>query len=158
MRLLKVKENKDALQKSCCACGVGDRSGHFTVSLAQTNSEDAAIREVVGHYFRGLKFNDVESLKKAFYPEAKLFFMKRDGTMGQLSQEQWYKGFSANAGKEEKGDLKIASLDVTGNAASVKVVEVYDTSKYTDYSSLLKFPDGWGKKLNDEYSFGPGKQ
>ena len=120
------------------------------VCHGQTSIEDNAVREVVNHYFHGLKFNDIESLKKAFYPDAKLFFMKRDGSLGQLSQEQWYKGFEANAGKEEKGDLKIASVDITGNAAAVKVVETYDTSKYTDYLSLLKFADGW-KIVNKIY-------
>jgi hypothetical protein len=51
--------------------------------------------------------------------------------------------FASSAGQEEKGDLKITEVDITGNAASVKVVEVYEKSKYTDYLSLLKFADGW---------------
>jgi hypothetical protein len=55
----------------------------------------------------------------------------------------WYKGFVTSAGQEEKGDLKITDVDITGNAASVKVVEIYEKSKYTDYLSLLKFGDGW---------------
>ena len=112
-------------------------------AVAQSSSDDTAVRDTVNHYLHGLKFNDVESLKQAFYPEAKLFFVKRDNTLGQLTQEQWYKGFAASAGQEEKGDLKITDVDITGNAASVKVVETYDKSRYTDYLSLLKFGDGW---------------
>src|SRR5215475_15141603 len=123
---------------------------------AQKQSEDALVRQAVEAYLHGLKFNDVTSLKKAFYPDAKLFFVKKDGTLGQLTQEQWYKGFAASAGKEEKGDLKITDVDITGNAASVKVVEVYETSKYTDYLSLLKFPDGW-KIVNKIYVAEPIK-
>src|SRR5262245_20832737 len=115
----------------------------FVAAQAQTNPEEAAVRETVNHYLHGLKFNNVESLKKAFYPEAKLFWVKRDKTLGQLSQEDWYKGFAATAGQEEKGDLQITAVEVTGNAASVKVVEVYEKSKYTDYLSLLKLADGW---------------
>ncbi len=69
--------------------------------------------------------------------------MKKDGTLGELNQEQWYKGFEASAGKEEQGDLRIVSTDVTGNAASVKVVEKYPKSVYTDYISLLKIGGGW---------------
>jgi len=42
----------------------------------QSNSEEAAVRETVQHYLNGLKHNDVESLKRAFYPEAKLFFVR----------------------------------------------------------------------------------
>ena len=95
--------------------------------------------------------------KKAFYPDAKLFFVKRDGQLGQLTQDQWYKGFAASAGQEEKGDLKITAVDITGNAAAVKVVEVYPNSKYTDYLSLLKFDGGW-KIVNKIYVAEPVKR
>lgn len=119
-------------------------------TIAQQGSEDALVRQAVEAYLHGLKFNDVASLKKAFYPEAKLFFVKKDGTLGQLTQEQWYKGFEASAGKEEKGDLKIVSVDITGNAASVKVREEYPNSIYTDYVSLLKLGGEW-KIVNKVY-------
>ena len=117
---------------------------------SQGNSEEAAVRETVQHYLDGLKHNNVASLKLAFYPEAKLFFVKRDNQLGQLTQEQWYKSFAASAGQEEKGDLRITAVDIVGNAASVKVVEVYEKSKYTDYLSLLKFDGGW-KIVNKIY-------
>src|ERR1041385_5908360 len=77
----------------------------------QSTTEDAAVRQTVEYYLYGLKHNNVESLKKAFYPEAKLFFVKRDNQLGQLTQEQWYQGFAASAGKEEKGDLRINSVE-----------------------------------------------
>ena len=121
----------------------------------QRNGEEAALRQTVQHYLDGLKHNDVESLKRAFYPEAKLFFVKKD-QLGQLTQDQWYKGFAASAGQEEKGDLQIAAVDITGNAASVKVVEVYEKAKYTDYLSLLKFAGGW-KIVNKIYVAEPIK-
>lgn len=105
--------------------------------------EEAAVRRAVERYLHGLKFNDVESLKRAFWPEAKLFFVKGDGKLGQLTQSQWYEGFAASAGKEEKGDLKITSVDITDNAASVKVEEDYPGSVYVDYLSLLKFDGEW---------------
>ena len=117
----------------------------------QSNSEDTAVRQTVQNYLHGLKHNDVESLKKAFYPEAKLLFVRKDKQLGQLTQEQWHKGFAASAGKEEKGDLSITSVDITGDAASVKVVEVYDQSKYIDYLSLLKLNGEW-KIVNKIYT------
>ena len=115
-------------------------------AFGQTNKpggEEADVRRAVESYLHGLKFNDVESLKKAFWPEAKLFFVKNDGKLGQLTQSQWYEGFAASAGKEEKGDLKITSVDITDNAASVKVEEDYPGSVYVDYLSLLKFDGEW---------------
>ena len=117
---------------------------------AQRPSEEAQVRQTVETYLHGLKFNDVPSLRKAFYSEAKLYFVKKDGTLGELSQEQWYKGFEGSAGKEEPGELRIASVDVTGGAASVKVVETYPKSVYTDYLSLLKLGGGW-KIVNKVY-------
>jgi hypothetical protein len=128
-----------------------------TIGRAEKGNEDeAAVRATVEHYLHGLKHNDVDSLKLAFYPEAKLFFVKKD-QLGQLTQEQWYKGFVSSAGQEEKGDLQITAVDITGNAASVKVVEVYERSKYTDYLSLLKFEGGW-KIVNKIYVAEPIKQ
>jgi hypothetical protein len=37
---------------------------------------------VVESYLHGLKFNDVESLRKAFWPDAKLFFVDKKGGLG----------------------------------------------------------------------------
>lgn len=107
------------------------------------NPEEPAVREAIQQYLHGLKFNDVDSLKKAFYPEAKLFFVKKNGELGQLTQAEWYKGFEGSAGKEETGELQVASMDITGNIASVKVEEDYPTSHYTDYVALLKLNNEW---------------
>ena len=106
-------------------------------------ADEQAVRTVVEHYLHGLKFNDVTGLKRAFWPEARLFFVQKDGSLGQLTQEDWYKGFAASAGKEEPGDLRITALEVTGDIASVKVVEEYPRSRYIDYLSLVRFDGGW---------------
>jgi len=70
------------------ACCVALVATTMLVAVAQNNSEDAAVRQTVDHYLHGLKFNDIASLKSAFFPEAKLMFVKRDGQLGQLTQEQ----------------------------------------------------------------------
>jgi hypothetical protein len=114
-----------------------------TGASAEQRSEEALVRQTVETYLHGLQFNDVSSFKKSFYPEAKLFFVKKDGSLGQLTQEQWYKGFEASAGKQEKGELTIVATDITGKAAAVKVREVYPKSIYTDYVSLLKLGTQW---------------
>jgi len=119
---------------------------------APAAAEETAVRATVETYLHGLKFNDVHSLKKAFYPEAKLFFVRKDGELGELTQENWYKGFTASAGREEEGELRIVSVDITDNAASVKVVEIYADSTYTDYVSLLKLQQGW-KIVNKIFTF-----
>jgi ketosteroid isomerase-like protein len=140
--------------QAIAACALLLCAGFASMVAAQgkpADSDETAIRQVVEQYLGGLKFNDVERLKKAFWPDAKLFFVKRDGHLGQLTQAQWYEGFKASAGKEEKGDLRITALDITGNAASVKVEEDYPDSKYIDYLSLLKFDGEW-KIVNKIYT------
>jgi hypothetical protein len=128
--------------------------------LAGAQSEESILREqprvraVVERYLHGLKFNDTTSLRAAFWPDAKLMWIKRDGTIGQLSQADWYKGFVANAGKEEEGTLGIESIDVSGNVASVKVVEVYPKSVYIDYLNMLRVGDEW-RIVNKIYTSHP---
>jgi len=115
----------------------------FFFAAAAQASDEPQVRETIEKYLHGLKFNDVESLKSAFHPDARLFFVKKDGSLGSLTQEQWYKGFATSAGKEEEGTLSIVALDVTGNAASAKIREEYPKSVYTDYVSLLKLNSEW---------------
>ncbi|MDQ6829903.1 MAG: nuclear transport factor 2 family protein [Gemmatimonadota bacterium] len=122
---------------------------------AQSKSpDDAAVRAVVERYPHGLKFNDVESFRVAFWPDAKLMFIKRDGTLGRLTQTDWYTGFEKVAGKEEQGDLRIDALDISGNAASVKVTEVYPKEVYIDYLNLLRIGSEW-RIVNKIYTSHP---
>jgi hypothetical protein len=46
---------------------------------------------------------------------------------------------------------------VTGNAASVKVLETYDNAIYTDYLSLLKWNGEW-KIVNKIYTVEPRRR
>lgn len=121
-------------------------SSFSAVAVAQSKpatADETAVRTVVEHYLHGLKFNDVASLKQAFWPQARLFFVGKGGTLGQLTQEDWYKGLAGSAGKEEQGELRIAALEVTDDIASVKVVEEYPRSRYIDYLSLVRFDGAW---------------
>jgi hypothetical protein len=114
--------------------------------VAQTSTsvaDEAAVRAVVEQYLHGLKFNDTTSLREAFWPDARLFYVKADSQMGQWTQASWYASFAGNVGHEEQGELRIAALEVTRDIASVKVVEDYPQSRYTDYLSLLRIQGRW---------------
>ena len=126
----------------------------LSAQKAKPSAEEAAVRTVVASYLHGLKFNDVPSLKAAFWPDAKLFFTAKDGHLGQLTQEKWYAGFAQSAGKEEKGDLRITALEITKDIASVKVVEDYPTSRYIDYLLLVRFDGAW-KIVSKAYTSEP---
>ena len=117
-------------------------------------TDETKVRTIVSTYLHGLKFNDIRDFQKAFWPDAKLMFVKRDSTIGQLTQADWYKGFAASAGKEEEGTLRIAAVDITGNAASVKVIETYPKSIYVDYLNLLRLQGEW-RIVNKIYTSHP---
>ena len=127
------------------ASGMSGIAGACPAQIASRtrDPQEGAVRAVVETYLHGLKFNDVPSLRTAFWPDAKLLFVNRNGSLGQLSQEEWYRMFAGSAGKEEAGDLRIASVDITDNAASVKVIETYPKSVYVDYLNLLRLNGKW---------------
>lgn len=123
-------------------------SAHAQPASAATQQ----VRTVVEHYLHGLKHNDIASLKQAFWPDAKLYFVGRNGTLGQLTQADWYKSFEKSAGKEEAGDFRITAIEVTNDIATVKVVEDWPgNSRYTDYLSLVRFDGAW-KIVNKVYT------
>ena len=114
--------------------------------FAQTpgaSADEAAVRAVVERYLHGLKFNDTSSLREAFWPEARLFYVKADSQLGQWTQASWYASFAGSVGHEEQGDLRIAALEVTRDIASAKIIEEYPRSRYIDYLSLLRIQGRW---------------
>jgi len=116
---------------------------HAQTDSAAQAREDSTVRAVVQRYLHGLKFNDTVSFHEAFWPEARLFAIRPNGQINELTQSKWYGMFAKNAGQEEQGDLRIAGVDITGNAAAVKVVEDYPGSRYTDYLNLLRISGRW---------------
>ena len=113
--------------------------------VAEADKEKMAVKGAVKLYFEGLEKRDVESLKKAFHPDAKLIFVK-EGQLKQLSQEQWYEGFKAKpdaASPPVKVERKISSIDVAGDAAVVKVEIDAPAYQFTDYLSLIKSDGRW---------------
>lgn len=118
------------------------------------SAEEANVRTTVNEYLHGLKFNDVKSFERTFTPDARLMFINRSGALGELSQPDWYRGFAGVAGKEEPGEFEVLAIDITGNAASVKVQETYPKSVYANYLSLLKVGTEW-KIVNKIYTSRP---
>ena len=115
---------------------------------------EAQVRAVVERYLHGLKFNNTKDFEAAFWPDARLMFVKKDGSIGQLTQQEWYKMFAGAEGKEEQGTLKILAVDVIDNAASVKVIETYATSVYVDYLNMLQIAGEW-RIVNKIYTSRP---
>jgi hypothetical protein len=112
---------------------------------AQTShvSDSSAAAAVVTEYLQGLQFNDTLRLAHAFWPSTKLLWVKRDSTLGELTQAAWYASFRGSVGQRVEGSLRLVRLELTGSAASAKVVEEYPDSRYTDYLGLLRIAGRW---------------
>ncbi len=129
---------------------------------AQSGADESTIRHVVQYYFDGWKNNDVESMKKAFHPKAKWFFQSDKYDLREVPISQVYANTRETA-RQKSSESKpvvgrIVSIDITGEAATVKVEIDYPTAyvgvnvdlrtaprgaRQTEYLSLIKFPEGW---------------
>jgi len=113
------------------------------LSLKPPNADEAGARQAVEHYFRGHATGDGENFKKAFHPEAKLFWV-RDGQLAQRTSAEYIAGASGKpAADEAERKRLIESIDISGNAAMAKVVLDYPHVRFVDYLSLLKIGDEW---------------
>jgi hypothetical protein len=106
-------------------------------------SEEAAVRAAIEHYFRGHATGQGEHFRKVFHPDAKLFFI-RDGKLTQWTSEEY---ISRAAGKpaadEAQRKRRIDSIDITGDSAFVKLTLDYPSVVFTDYMSMLKIDGRW---------------
>jgi hypothetical protein len=125
-------------------------------SASAQNAEEAAVREAIEHYFRGHATGDGEHFKKVFHPESKLFWI-RNGEFAQRTSADYIAGSSGKpAADEAQRKRRIESVDITGNAAMVKVVLDYPSMRFTDYMSMLKIGGEW-KIVNKTYVAEPKK-
>ena len=114
-----------------------------SASFAQTQSDDAGVRACIDFYFRGHATGEGENFRRAFHPDAKLFFI-RDGKVTQWTLDEYVgRATGKPAPDEAKRKRRIDSIDITGNAATAKIVLEYPEVTFTDYMSLLKIGDEW---------------
>jgi hypothetical protein len=107
------------------------------------NPEEAAARVPLENYFKAQATGQGEYIRKAFHPDAKLFFI-REGKYTQLSSEEFAARFNGKpADDEARRKRTIEMLSITGNVAVAKLVLDYPTVKFTDYMSLLKIDGEW---------------
>ncbi|HEX8558238.1 MAG TPA: nuclear transport factor 2 family protein [Pyrinomonadaceae bacterium] len=122
-------------------------------ALAQ-ESEEAAVRAAIEHYFQGHATGQGEHFRKVFHPDAKLFFI-REGKLTQWTSEEYISRASGKpAADEAQRKRRIDSVDIVGNAAFVKLTLDYPTVVFTDYMSMLKI-DGQWKIVNKTFHARP---
>ena len=107
------------------------------------NAEEAAVRAAIEHYFRAHATGLGEHHRKVFHPEAKLFWIN-DGKFTQRTSEEYIAGSPGKPAPDEAQRKRtIEMIDITGDAAVVKLVLDYPNAKLTDYMSLLKIDGEW---------------
>jgi hypothetical protein len=118
------------------------------------NSDEAGVRACIVLYFRGHATGDGENFRRAFHPDARLFFI-REGKVTQWTLEEYAGRASGKPAPDERErKRRIESIDITGNAATAKIVLDYPAVTFTDYMSLLKIGDEW-KIVNKTFYANP---
>jgi hypothetical protein len=124
----------------------------FIVPFANAQvSDEGSIKQVItASYIEGIQNEgSSEQIRKGFHPSFNMLRMT-DNDIKPLPIEEWIsniektKAQNPNAPAKPKAEGKFINVDITGNAAVVKL-ELYRQNKktFTDYLVLYKFPDGW---------------
>lgn len=112
-------------------------------SIQASSAEEAAARVPLENYLKGHATGDGEYFKKAFHPEAKLFWY-RDGKLMTRTSAEYIAGASGKPAADEANRKRwIESVKITGNAGVGIIVLDYPTTKFVDYMSLLKVDGEW---------------
>ena len=115
------------------------------------SSDEAEVRAAIEHYLLGHATGQGTHFQQVFHPESKLFWV-RDGQLATRTSAEYIAGASGKpADDEAQRKRRITSVDITGNAAMVKVELDYPRVKFTDYMSMLKI-DGQWKIVNKTFN------
>lgn len=102
------------------------------------------INLVVRNYVEGMVFADEALLRQAFHPDCRIIghYHKE---LDWLSLDEFIGAIKAEgpAAKEVEPFWEIIDLDITGDAAAVKIIDDYIGMRFTDYLSLLKIDHRW---------------
>ncbi len=107
------------------------------------------------NYLKGHATSNPEFMRKAFYTEGKLIFI-REGKYLTRTFEEYIAGMKDGkpAADEAKRKRRIESIDIAGNSAVGKTILDYPTARITDYMTLLKIDGEW-KIVNKSFHSEP---
>jgi hypothetical protein len=120
----------------------------FSILYAQSSDEEAVKKVVTSAYVEGIhNRGNIEDIRKGFHPTFNMLRMI-DNEIKPYPIEEWIaaieKNKKENPAKPPRTEANFLSVDVTGNAAVVKL-ELFREGKktFTDYLVLYKFTEGW---------------
>jgi hypothetical protein len=107
------------------------------------SADEAAIRAAIDHYFQGHATGDGSHFRAVFHPESKLFAI-REGKFWQLSSADYAARAAGKPAPDEAQRKRwIERIDVTGDAAVVKLILDYPGTRFTDYMAMLRVDGQW---------------
>jgi hypothetical protein len=127
----------------------------FTLAAAgQGRAEDQesiAIRSAIELYMSP----DPARVKEAFYPSANLYSEDGKGGLRIIPLEQFLANLAKGvASGQSRPTMTIDFIDHTGSAAAVRVTEISDVARVTEYFSLIRDATSWkivSKTFNVEH-------
>ena len=119
-------------------------SSIYGYKIMADEREKELVRIPLENYLKGHETGNPEFMKKAFYTEGKLIFM-REGKYMTRTFEEYIAGMKDGKPAADEAQRKrwIESIDISGNAATGKIILDYPNVKFTDYMTLLKIDGEW---------------
>lgn len=112
--------------------------------MATESADKEQINLVVRNYVEGMVFADEALLRQAFHPACRIIghYHKE---LEWLSLDEFVSAINSEgpAATSTTPFWEVLSIDITGDAAAVKVVDDYVGMRFTDYLSLLKIDERW---------------
>jgi hypothetical protein len=116
-----------------------------TVAMSQSKSEHEAVKLVMQNFIGAYKTDDGNLMRKAFRSDGMMIgYTPSTGKVAAVSGEEFANRFTGEPADDEaqrKRSFKI--LDITDNAALVKVTLDYPTWEGVDYLALTKINGNW---------------
>lgn len=111
--------------------------------VSEPDGEEEAVRAAIEHYFQGHATGEGAHFEQVFHPDSKLFWI-RDGVLNQRTSEAYIAGANGQPPEDEaQRRRRITNIDITGNAAVVRIELDYPRALITDYMSMLKIDGRW---------------
>ena len=119
-------------------------SSIYEYKIMADEREKELVRIPLESYLKGHETGNPEYMKKAFYTEGKLIFV-REGKYTTRTFEEYIAGMKDGKPAADEAQRKrwIESIDISGNAATGKIILDYPNVKFTDYMTLLKIEGEW---------------
>jgi len=94
-------------------------------------------------YLQGHATGNGDSMRQAFHPEAKLFWME-DGELAQRPSPEFADLFTGRVAEDEADrHRRVVSVDISGDVAIAKIELDYPRVFITDYMTLIQVDGEW---------------